>query len=55
MPAAPAPANTTRTSSIFLFTSSRALTSAAPEMMAVPCWSSWKTGMSQIFLSSSSM
>ena len=55
MPAAPAPAKTTRTWSIFLFTISRALTSAAPEMMAVPCWSSWNTGMSMIFLSDSSM
>ena len=26
-------------------TISSALSSAAPEMIAVPCWSSWKTGM----------
>jgi hypothetical protein len=55
MPAAPAPAKTTLTWSIFLPTTSSALTSAAPEMMAVPCWSSWNTGMSMIFLSDSSM
>ena len=55
MPAAPAPAKTTFTWSIFLFTSSRPFTSAAPEMMAVPCWSSWNTGMSIIPFSVSSM
>ena len=27
----------------------------ADEMMAVPCWSSWKTGMFMVFLSVSSM
>jgi hypothetical protein len=32
--------------SIGLPTSSRPLSSAAPEMIAVPCWSSWKTGSS---------
>src|SRR3989442_13274051 len=36
-------------------TSSRALSSAAPEMMAVPCWSSWKTGMESVARSFSSM
>src|SRR5947209_11189272 len=45
MAAAPAPEKTMRTSSIRLFTTTRALSRAAPEMMAVPCWSSWKTGM----------
>ena len=43
------------TSSIFLPAISSALSRAAPEMMAVPCWSSWKTGMSQLFLSASSI
>ena len=45
MAAAPAPEKTMRTSSIFLPATSRALSRAAPEMIAVPCWSSWKTGM----------
>ena len=31
--------------SIFLFESSIALTAAAPTTIAVPCWSSWKTGI----------
>ena len=43
--AAPAPTKTTFTSEIFLPANSSALISAAPVMMAVPCWSSWKTGM----------
>src|SRR2546430_733149 len=43
--AAPAPTKTTFTCSMRLSTSSRALTSAAPVMIAVPCWSSWKTGI----------
>ena len=55
MAAAPAPETTTRTLSIFLPVSSRALRSAAPEMMAVPCWSSWKTGICISFFSRSSM
>ena len=45
MAAAPAPDTAIFTSPIFLPTSSRPLISAAVEMMAVPCWSSWKTGM----------
>jgi hypothetical protein len=45
---APAPENTTRTWSMRLPQIWRALSSAAPEMMAVPCWSSWKTGMSRV-------
>ena len=47
VPAAPAPDITTRTSSIFLPTTRSALVSAASTTMAVPCWSSWKTGMSR--------
>ena len=43
--AAPAPETATFTSPMGLPTSSRPLTSAEPEMMAVPCWSSWKTGI----------
>ena len=46
MPAAPAPANTTFTREMSRPVSSRALRNAAPPMMAVPCWSSWNTGMS---------
>ncbi|MNQ97128.1 hypothetical protein D3C85_1127600 [compost metagenome] len=45
-PAAPAPDRTTFTSSSFLPTIWQALIRPAVEMMAVPCWSSWKTGMS---------
>ena len=30
--------------------SSSAFSSAAPEMMAVPCWSSWNTGMFMVAL-----
>jgi hypothetical protein len=46
MAEAPAPLITTRTASTRLPTTSRALRRAAPAMMAVPCWSSWNTGMS---------
>ena len=51
VPAAPAPENTAVMSSIFLSTSFRALMRAAATMMAVPCWSSWKMGMSHTSLS----
>ncbi len=51
---APAPLKTTLMSAIFLPVSSTALTSAAPEMIAVPCWSSWNTGMSSASISCSS-
>ena len=53
--AAPAPEMQTRTASSRLPTSSSALSSAAPEMIAVPCWSSWKTGMSSAARSVSSI
>ena len=43
--AAPAPDTAIFTASIFLPTSSRPFSNAAVEMMAVPCWSSWKTGI----------
>ena len=46
IPAAPAPVTTTRTSSGRLPTTRSALSSAARTTIAVPCWSSWKTGMS---------
>src|SRR6266536_538830 len=46
VPAAPAPETTTRTSASFLPTTRSALVSAASTQIAVPCWSSWKTGMS---------
>ena len=42
-------------SAMFLPTHSSALSSAAPEMIAVPCWSSWKTGIFSVFRSVSSM
>ena len=45
-PAAPAPTTTTLISPAFLPTTRSALTSAARTTIAVPCWSSWKTGMS---------
>jgi hypothetical protein len=43
--AAPAPEVTILTSSSFLPASSARWCTAAPTMIAVPCWSSWKTGM----------
>ena len=46
MPAAPAPEVTTVMSSIRLPTRRRALVRAARVTTAVPCWSSWKMGMS---------
>ena len=49
--AAPAPEVTTRTSSFFLPTTFRALVSPARVMMAVPCWSSWKMGISHFSFS----
>ncbi len=55
LPAAPAPLKTTFTSPIFLPTISKAFRSAAPLIMAVPCWSSWKTGIFIVFLSASSI
>ncbi len=55
MAEAPAPETTTRSLPISLPCSFTALISAAPEMMAVPCWSSWKTGMFMLFLRVSSM
>ena len=45
-PAAPAPTTTTVVSSGRLPTILSALSSAARTTIAVPCWSSWKTGMS---------
>ncbi len=43
--AAPAPEVTILTSAMFLPANSRPLRTAAATMIAVPCWSSWKTGM----------
>ena len=53
--AAPAPEDTSRISPIGLPTSSRPLSNAAPEMIAVPCWSSWNTGIFMRSLSARSM
>ncbi len=47
VPAAPAPDMTTLTSPTALPTTRSALVRAARTTMAVPCWSSWKTGMSR--------
>ena len=52
---APAPQKTTLTLSIFLPTTSSAFRNAAAEMIAVPCWSSWNTGIFRRFLSASSI
>src|SRR3712207_9565841 len=43
--AAPAPEQTSFTYSIRLATTFKPLSTAAAATMAVPCWSSWKTGM----------
>ena len=45
-PAAPTPEITTLQSSGFLFTSFSEFIKAAIVTIAVPCWSSWKTGIS---------
>ncbi len=45
IPAAPPPVETTLISSKSLPATRSALVAAAPTTMAVPCWSSWKTGM----------
>ena len=49
--AAPAPEVTTFTSSFFLPTTFRALVRPARVITAVPCWSSWKMGMSHFSFS----
>ena len=46
VPAAPTPATMTLRAFAFLFTCFRALMRAAVMTTAVPCWSSWKMGMS---------
>ena len=48
MPAAPAPLIVTRSSSMRQPRSLQPLISAAATTMAVPCWSSWKTGISSV-------
>ena len=54
-PAAPAPLVTTRILSIDFLTTLRALIIPAMTTMAVPCWSSWKTGMFISFFKRSSI
>ena len=54
-PAAPAPEMTTRVDSALRPVSLSALTRAASVTTAVPCWSSWKTGMSRASLRRSSI
>ena len=53
--AAPAPEATIFTSLMFLAVRCSAFLIAAPTMMAVPCWSSWNTGIFMRALSLSSM
>ena len=48
MPAAPPPETTIRTVERSLWTQRNALVRAASTTIAVPCWSSWKTGMSRL-------
>ena len=55
MPAAPAPHSTSLTSSSLRPVMAQALIRPAAEMIAVPCWSSWNTGMSSSSCSSVSM
>ena len=45
MAAAPAPETAILIAPMCLPTSSRPFSNAAAEMIAVPCWSSWNTGM----------
>ena len=52
---APAPFTTTLMSFIDLPLISRALINAAVVIIAVPCWSSWKTGISKISFNFSSI
>ena len=54
-PAAPSPTTSTRSSSIGLPVIFSALKSAAIVTTAVPCWSSWKTGISMVSFSRSSI
>ena len=53
-PEAPTPLTTTLRSPILSPVILQALSSAASTTIAVPCWSSWKTGMSSISLRRSS-
>ena len=55
IPAAPRPTTSTSRSSILLPVSFSEFSSAARTTTAVPCWSSWKTGMSSDFLRRSSI
>ena len=55
IPDAPAPVKTIFTSGSFFFTSCSALVRAPSTTTAVPCWSSWKTGMSRSRCSRSSI
>ena len=52
---APAPFTTTLISFIFFLLISSAFISAAVVIIAVPCWSSWNTGMSKISFNFSSI
>ena len=54
-PAAPTPETTNDTSAMSLPTTRSALINAASTTIAVPCWSSWNTGMSSSARSRSSI
>ena len=54
-PAEPPPLTTTLAVSLFLPATFKALIIPASTTIAVPCWSSWKTGMFNSFLSLSSI
>ncbi len=54
-PALPAPFTTTRQFSFCFPTTLRALMMPARTTIAVPCWSSWNTGMSRISFRRSSI
>ena len=54
-PAEPAPFTTTRQDSFDFPTTFNALMTPASTTMAVPCWSSWKTGMSRSSFNRSSI
>ena len=54
-PAEPAPLTTTLQSSVFLPVTRRPLMIPARTTIAVPCWSSWNTGISRIAFKRSSI
>ena len=55
VPAAPIPLTTILTSSIFFLTTFKAFRTPDKTTTAVPCWSSWKTGISSSFFNLASI